>query len=100
MRAEIRELLEQKLDELPMAVRTVFVMRELEEMTVEETAECLGISQATVCGRLSRAKSLFRTLLEREIDVVLRDVFAFDAERCERTVEAVLGRITRDTNHT
>ncbi len=98
--AEIRELLEEKLDELPIAFRIVFVMRELEEMTVEETAECLGISEATVRGRLSRAKSLFRTLLEREIDVVLQDVFAFGGERCERTVEAVLGRITKDTNHT
>jgi hypothetical protein len=39
-------------------------------------------------------------LLEREIDLELRDVFAFGGERCERTVEAVLGRITKDANHT
>ena len=100
LRAELRALLEKKLDELPTAFRTVFVMRELEKMTVEETAECLGISEATVRSRQSRAKSLFRTLLEREIDLELRDVFAFGGERCERTVEAVLGRITKDANHT
>jgi RNA polymerase sigma-70 factor (ECF subfamily) len=100
LRAEMRALLEEKLDELPTALRTVFVMRELEEMTVEETAECLGIPEATVRSRLSRAKSLFRTLVEREIDLVLRDVFAFGGDRCERSVEAVLGRITKDANHT
>jgi RNA polymerase sigma-70 factor (ECF subfamily) len=100
-RLGLAELLERKLDELPIAFRTVFVMQALEEMTVEETAECLGISEATVRNRLSRAKSLFRTLLEREIaDVVVRDVFAFGGERCKRTVEAVLGRITKDGHHT
>jgi RNA polymerase sigma-70 factor (ECF subfamily) len=100
LRAEMRALLEGKIDELPIALRIVFVMRELEEMTVEQTAECLGISEATVRSRLSRGKSLFRTFLQREIDFVLRDVFAFDRDRCERTVEAVLQRISKDANHT
>jgi RNA polymerase sigma-70 factor (ECF subfamily) len=100
LRAEMRALLEKKLDELPIALRTVFVLRELEEMTVEETGECLGIPEAMVRSRLSRAKSLFRTLVEREIEVVLRDVFAFGGDRCEHTVEAVLGRITKDSKDT
>jgi RNA polymerase sigma-70 factor, ECF subfamily len=100
LRAEMRALLEKKLDELPIAFRTVFVLRELEEMTIEETAECLGISEATVRNRLSRAKSLLRTFVEREIELVLRDVFAFGGDRCERTVEAVLGRITKDASDT
>jgi RNA polymerase sigma-70 factor (ECF subfamily) len=100
LRAEMRALLEKKVDELPIALRTVFVMRELGEMTVEETAECLGIPQTIVRSRLSQAKSLFRTSIEREIDLALPDVFAFGGDRCERTVEAVLGRITNDANHT
>ena len=100
MRAEIKALLEEKLDQLPIAFRMVLVMRGVEEMTVEETAECLGISEASVRSRLYRAESLFRTLLEREMAVALRDVFAFGGERCERTVETVLGRIAKDTNHT
>jgi RNA polymerase sigma-70 factor, ECF subfamily len=98
LRAEIRERIERKLEELPVAVRMVFVLRELEQMTVEETAECLDIPEATVRSHLSRAKSLFRTLLEREIDFELRDVFAFGGERCEHIVEAVLGRISNDGN--
>jgi RNA polymerase sigma-70 factor, ECF subfamily len=99
LRAEIRELIEKKLDELPLALRMVFVMRELEGMTVEETAECLGIPEATVRSRLSRAKSQLRTLLDREIDRELGDVFAFGGDRGERIVEAVLGRISNDGNH-
>jgi RNA polymerase sigma-70 factor (ECF subfamily) len=100
LRAEMKALLEKKVDELPIALRTVFVMRELEEMTFEETAQCLGISEATVRSRLSQAKSLFRTSIEREIDLLLPEVFAFGGDRCERTVEAVLSRITKDANHT
>ena len=96
----MRALIEEKLDKLPVALRTVFVMRELEDMTVEQTAECLDIAEATVRSRLSRGKSLLRTLLEGEIDLVLRDVFAFGGHRCERTVEAVLRRISKHPNHT
>jgi RNA polymerase sigma-70 factor (ECF subfamily) len=96
----MRALLEKKVDELPIALRTVFVMRELEEMTVEEIAACLDISEATVRSRLSEAKSLFRTSIEREIDLVLPHLFAFGGSRCERTVEAVLSRIAKDANQT
>ncbi|HEV3485814.1 MAG TPA: RNA polymerase sigma factor, partial [Vicinamibacterales bacterium] len=46
LRAEIRRALEQRIDELPEGFRTVFVLREVEEMTVEETAECLGIPRS------------------------------------------------------
>lgn len=100
MRAEMTALLEKKVDELPTALRTVFIMRELEAMTVEETAECLGIPEAAVRSRLSQAKSLFRISLKHEIDLVLPNVFAFAGDRGERTVAAVLGRINKDANHT
>jgi RNA polymerase sigma-70 factor, ECF subfamily len=93
LRAEMRALMEQKIDELPLAFRTVFIMREVEEMTVEETAQCLGIPEATVRTRLFRAKGLLRESLSREIDVTTRDVFSFAGERCDRIVAAVLARI-------
>ena len=48
VRAEWRALLERKLDELPDAFRAVFVLRCVEEMSVEETAQCLGIPETTV----------------------------------------------------
>lgn len=94
LRAEMRALLERKIDELPMAFRTVFIMRELEEMSVEETAQCLEIPEATVRTRLFRARALLRESLAREIDVVSPDAFAFAGERCDRIVAAVLARIS------
>jgi RNA polymerase sigma-70 factor (ECF subfamily) len=96
LRAEMRVLIEHKIDELPVAFRTVFMMRELEEMSVDETAECLGIPAATVRTRLFRAKGLLRESLAREIDVSTPEVFAFGGERCNRIVAAVLGRIARN----
>jgi RNA polymerase sigma-70 factor (ECF subfamily) len=93
LRAEIRRIIERRIDELPVAFRTVFVMREVEEMTVHETAECLGIPQATVRTRLFRARALLRESLERDMDTARADVFAFAGERCDRIVAAVLARI-------
>ncbi|RQZ06038.1 RNA polymerase sigma factor [Burkholderia sp. Bp9031] len=93
MRAELRALLERKLDALPEAFRIVFVMRCVEEFSVEETAECLGIPEATVRSRHFRARSLLRESLAREIDLAERDVFSFDGERCDRIVLGVLARI-------
>jgi RNA polymerase sigma-70 factor (ECF subfamily) len=93
MRAETRRLLEAKIDLLPDAFRTVFVLRAVEEMTVEEAAVCLDIPPATVRSRYFRAKGLLRESLAREIDVTLEDAFAFAGERCDRIVAGVLERL-------
>jgi RNA polymerase sigma-70 factor (ECF subfamily) len=92
LRAEIRRALERRIDELPTAFRTVFVMREVEDMTVEETAECLSIPAATVRTRLFRARALLREALARDMDVATVDVFSFAGERCDRIVAGVLAR--------
>src|SRR5262249_9547408 len=93
LRGEIRRLLERKIDELPLAFRTVFVMRDVEDMTVQETAECLSIPPATVRTRLFRARTLLREALARDMDVATVDVFGFAGARCDRIVAAVLNRV-------
>ena len=93
MRAEVRRLLEQRIDQLPVAFRTVFVMREVEDMSVEETAACLGIPEATVRTRLFRARALLRESLVRDMDAATADVFGFAGARCDRIVATVLSRI-------
>ena len=93
MRSEVRHLLEQRIDQLPVAFRTVFVMRQVEEMSVEETAECLGIPAATVRTRLFRARALLREALARDIDHATLDVFGFAGARCDRIVATVMSRI-------
>jgi RNA polymerase sigma-70 factor, ECF subfamily len=93
MRAELRAVLERKLDELPEAFRTVFVLRCVEELSVEETARCLSVPEATVRTRHFRARSMLRESLAQDIDLAERDVFSFDGERCDRIVAGVLGRV-------
>jgi RNA polymerase sigma-70 factor, ECF subfamily len=92
-RSQARRLIEQKIDGLPDAFRTVFVLRALEEMTVEETAACLDIPEATVRTRYFRARGLLRDALSRELDVALEQAFAFDGARCDRIVANVLERL-------
>jgi RNA polymerase sigma-70 factor (ECF subfamily) len=92
LRTELRALLEHEIDALPLAFRTVFVMREVEDMTVEETAQCLGIPEPTVRTRLFRAKALLRSALASEIELTTCDVFSFAGDRCDRIVAAVLAR--------
>ena len=92
-RAEMRALIERKLDALPEDFRTVFVLRAVEELSVEETAACLGIPEATVRSRHFRARSLLRESLAREIDIAERDLFDFGGAHCDRIVAAVSKRL-------
>jgi len=94
-RAEMRRLLEKRIDALPDAYRPVFMLRAVEELTVEETAEVLNIPAATVRTRFFRARSLLRESLASEIDLACEDAFAFAGERCDRIVAAVMARLRR-----
>ena len=94
-RAEVRALLERKLDALPEVFRTVFVMRGVEEMDVGEVAECLGIPEATVRSRFFRARSLLREALAQDFDLAERDVFAFGGRHCDQIVGRVLERLSK-----
>lgn len=71
----------------------MFVLRALEEFSVEETAKALDIPEATVRTRFFRARGLLREALAREIDATEGDVFAFAGARCDRIVDGVLARI-------
>ena len=95
VRAELRSVLERKLDELPESFRTVFMLRSVEELSVEETAQVLNLPEATVRSRHFRARSMLRESLAQEIDIAERDVFAFAGERCDRIVAAVLRRLPK-----
>jgi RNA polymerase sigma-70 factor (ECF subfamily) len=93
LRAQTRRLLEAKIDQLPDAFRTVFVLRAVEELSVEETAMALDIPEATVRTRFFRARSQLREALCREVDCAIEGAFAFDGERCDRIVAAVMAKI-------
>jgi RNA polymerase sigma-70 factor, ECF subfamily len=93
MRAELRRLLERKIDELPAQFRTVFMLRDVEELSVEETAECLDVPAATVRTRAFRARALLRASLAQEVDVATVNAFGFAGEHCDRIVATVLDRV-------
>ncbi|MEO8668798.1 MAG: RNA polymerase sigma factor [Bauldia sp.] len=90
---EIRGLVEHAVDALPEAFRLVFVMRDIEEMTVEETAAQLGIRAETVKTRLHRARRILRGQLEDTLAAALTDSFPFGGARCARTADAVMARL-------
>jgi RNA polymerase sigma-70 factor (ECF subfamily) len=92
-RSEVRALLEHAIDALPEAFRVVFVMREIEQMSVEETASQLELRSETVKTRLHRARRLLREALKAKLGAALQDTYAFDGHRCERTTDAVLQRL-------
>jgi len=92
IRGDMRRLLERNIDALPVAFRTVFMLREVSDFSAQETAACLSIPEATVRTRLFRARGLLREALARELDLATGDVFEFGGERCSRVVARVLDR--------
>ena len=92
-RGDIGRLLEHAIDNLPDDFRTVFVMRRVEEMSVEETASSLGLNPETVKTRLYRARGLLRSALEAQLGSGLTHVFPFAGQRCLRIAQAVLSRL-------
>lgn len=92
-RSQLRALLEARLDALPVAFRTVFVLRSVEELSVEETAHCLGIPEATVRSRHFRANAMLRESLSHDIDATEKSLFEFDGDDCDRIVASTLARL-------
>jgi RNA polymerase sigma-70 factor (ECF subfamily) len=92
-RAQIRRLLEIQIDSLPDSYRTVFMLRAVEELSVEETAAVLELPAATVRTRFFRARSLLREGLAQKMDLACEDAFSFDGARCDRIVASVLAKI-------
>lgn len=93
---QILRLVEQATENLPEASRTVFIARVIEGMSVEETAELLGVQPQTVKTRLHRARALVRKELDAKIGPVLLDAFPFAGQRCDRLTAAVLARLGFD----
>ena len=94
-RAQFRQLLERQIDRLPDAFRTVFMLRAVEEMSVDETAFCLHVSDAVVKTRYLRARSLLRDTLGAQIEAHAHDAFAFAGARCDAVVATVLAELDR-----
>jgi RNA polymerase sigma-70 factor, ECF subfamily len=94
-RMQVREILERKVGELPDILRIVFVMRSVDELSVQDTAEVLGVTEEAVRSRHFRAKALLRESLAKEVDVAERDIYEFGGDHCDAVVATVLARIAQ-----
>lgn len=94
-RQEIRTLLERAVDELPDPFRAVFVLRDVEGLSAEETACHLGIKPETVRTRLFRARRLLRTAIESEARGAFTSLFPFDGARCASMADRVMSELAK-----
>jgi RNA polymerase sigma-70 factor (ECF subfamily) len=91
--SEMSRLLEQAVESLPENYRSVVMMRDVEEISTSETAECLSITEDNVKIRLHRAHGLLRKALYAKAKISTTEAFPFHAVRCDRVVSAVFSRI-------
>lgn len=94
-RADVRRLIEDEVALLPDQFRAVFILREVEGLSVEETAEYLGIPDATVKSRDFRARALLKARLGEQIDASLPQTFTFLNQDCASLIERVLRRLRK-----
>ena len=96
---ELSTLIERATGTLPASLRSVFVLRDVEEMSTLETAECLGLKQETVKTRLHRARAQMRRALTAEVGAAAATAFQFKGQRCDRLVAAVMTRLAALDHH-
>ncbi len=94
-RGQMRALLQRAIDSLPPIYRGVFILRAVQEMSVDETAECLQVSEAVVKTRYLRARTLLRDALGAQLEAHTQDVYAFAGARCDAVVAHVLAALRR-----
>ena len=95
-RSRLHTRLQRAIESLPAIYRSVFILRAVEDMSVDETAACLGISGAVVKTRYLRARSMLRDALGAQIEPHARHLFAFAGARCDAVVAHVLAALRRE----
>ena len=96
--SQIRSLLEEAVEKLPDAYRTVFMLRDVEEMSTTDTANVLEITEENVKVRLHRARALLRKSLYARAGMERKEAFNFHAVRCDRVVKNVFERIQKQAS--
>jgi RNA polymerase sigma-70 factor (ECF subfamily) len=93
-REQLRKLIEQAVAGLPDSFRTVFVLRDVEGLSIEQTAEALGINPATVKTRLLRARRKLQESLAGDVAAALSGAFPFAGADCSALTEKVMSALT------
>lgn len=95
-REQLRSILERAIAELPENFRTVFVLHEIEGVSVEDAAQVLEIPTGTVKTRLMRARLKLQRALAPEVRTALTGTFPFAGADCARLTERVLAAFVKD----
>jgi len=90
---ELSGVLEKAVLSLPDDYRTVFVLRNVEGMSTEETAQSLNLTQENVKVRLHRAHAKLRKELYAAVGATAAHCFQFHAVRCDRVVRGVFNTL-------
>ncbi|EID76844.1 RNA polymerase sigma factor [Imtechella halotolerans] len=88
---EAKQLLENAIDKLEFKYRVVYIMKEVEEMSLKEIATTLDLSLANVKIRLHRSKEMLKEILYKLSNT--KDLFEFGFKQCDRLTEKVMGKI-------
>jgi RNA polymerase sigma-70 factor (ECF subfamily) len=91
---ELGHLLEEALLALPDQSRAVVMLRDVEELSTEETAGALEISEDNVKVRLHRGRALLRSWLLQRVGAKAKDAFPFMGARCDRVVQNVFAQLS------
>ncbi len=91
---ELAAIIEQAISKLPGTFRGVFMLRDVEGLSTQETAECLGLNEETVKTRLHRARTHLRRELTAQVGASASGAFQFKGVRCDRVVANVMARLS------
>ena len=94
-RGQLRALLESAVHSLPPPYRSVFILRAVQEMSVQETAFCLDIGEEAVRTRYLRARAMLRDALGARVEACTESAFPFAGQRCDAVVHQVLAELQR-----
>lgn len=91
---QLKYILETAIKRLPEIYRSVFILRDVDGLSIADSSYCLNINEALVKKRLSRAREMLRKDLTREMEVYLSDIFEFAGARCDVITMSVMAELT------
>ncbi|RXT19570.1 RNA polymerase subunit sigma [Rhizobium leguminosarum] len=97
-RSQARHLLENAVDDLPDDFRAVWVLRDVEGMSTDETASYLGIRPETAKTRLHRARKMMRQSIEKQLSGAFSALFPFDGARCAFMADRVIAALRNEAS--
>jgi len=92
-RGQMRDLLQWAIEQLPPKYRSVFMLRAVEELSVEETARCLALTTDVVKTRYLRARAMLRDALGAKLEAHTHRIYEFDGAACDAVVAHVISNL-------